>query len=343
MSSTIEKATSDELERYRERAKLAESVLKGKMEDLDLQYAKLEVIQDVVRKMKVKSDDRLKKWQQTCDVLRGERDEARQEVQSTTKELEKRKKSWASQRQRYEMQLQELVEQIENETSLAREYRRKYEEGKSQLQQIVEKRSKEKAMMKNDMEALQRDITKLKDQLTMEQELREKSLRRERDKITEMEAEMFSANENLNRALDEANERMNEEDEAIEIAEASVAAAERREAEIKAKYEALVSKFENERSKRESITAPEVDKLQKEVEELNEQIQSLKMAHGAELRAERRMAEARIGEVVEKYQRQMQRIRSAALSGSLGQSDQSQDEGGGVWKRIRRPFRRQRP
>ena len=329
-------ASASELERYRNRAALTETVLKARVQDLKIQTAKLEVLQDVVRKLKGKAKDADQSKARYESVV-SRLDETQRSLQRLQQDFDQSTQSWEKERRSSQNEIEKLKESEKAEQQL----RRKHKETEARLQRIVDNANEKVASMRSSMDQMGQKIVKLKEDLLEEQSERKAAQQHEQQRVSDLKDKLRELKRDRDCAIEDAiMERRDREQkiEAIEIAKSSAAAAERREAAIREKYEDLLSKYESETQApepKDPVDRQDIDELHREIEALNDQIRSLKMAHGAQIRAERRVAETRVAEVTEKYQRQMQRVRQEFLAGTGSNQGHSEPRRRGLWRRIR--------
>jgi chromosome segregation ATPase len=328
-ATSVSAAVNEELERYRNRASLVEAVLKGKVAELEVQHAKLEVLLDVVKKLRVKADGAAE-WKAKYEEVQIEWAEARKSLELMQRDWDKTTKLLESERNGYQIDLATIKEEIDIEKKRGEEYQRSRMETDKRVALVMDKLKNEKASMRNKIISLEDESATLR----KERDAAEAAASRKQDKVLRLKDELVKVNQELDLALGKADVKeqgRRDFDEAMEIAKAAVAAAERREAAMRTKYEDLKSQLDKQK---DQPIRPEEEELRREIEGLTEQIRSLNL----ELRSGRRESEKRIAEVSEKYHKHLQRARKEFLTSKVEQPAPTQ--GSGVWQRIRTRFRK---
>jgi hypothetical protein len=323
---------------------------------LEVAQAKLEILEGVVREMKVKAGTKETEWKGKQDAAQSARDEAQKVLFNLQLDWDEAKRKWDARKSQYEKERENLLEKNDMAQKNNSVELRKHKEMETRLRQKIESIKTEMDRLDSTIANMAQEAAGLTDELRRIQSQSKNALDREREKVTLLEEQVLAANQERDGSLERLNEMKRAEkasNEAIEIAEASVAAAERREVKMRTKYEDLQSDFRGavkvadeekasllkdlERSAQQNTSSSSDDELRQEVLAQNDQILSLKAAHGAKLRAAQRDADERLEETKEMYQKQMQQFRKGVVGGTVELPKRR-----GIWQRIRRVATRER-
>lgn len=334
--------------------------------DLDIAEAKLEILQDVVLELKEKEDTTVSEWKAKVNTAKEERDKAVEALQQLERDFAETKKTWSAEKRQHKQRIDDILSERDVEAKQAAEEIQTRKEKEKRLRQKIESMNAELDRMDEAIVSLKQERDDLRENLHRDRHEGKRALDKERQKVIALKEDLATFQQERDDALKlvgelEVSKQTN--DEAIEIARASVAAAERREAAMSEKYKTLKTAFselqadkdqlkktfestEEENSRLANELAEAVsntavseteNRLTAEVEALNEQIRLLKQVHAAKVRAEKQAAEDKLLEMSERYHKQMQQVRNAAIMGRVDKPKRR-----GVRKRISSLFRRER-
>jgi len=317
-----------EIEIFRNRTELTQIILKEKLEEIKLLNSKISVLQDVLirkqEKQKEGFDNALN--QKECEYqsrLENIREEAGKNLEN---EVSKQKKK-AADRLQHEMQ-----------------------QNQEESQRAALKRGRQVNALKNEvldmdeaLETAQGKLAKLEQLVVVRErkicELEEEALKNseqlvrgadiENKEIQALNRELQSARSNSANA-----ERMRQE--TIEIAEAAVQAVERREKELARKVEQLKEEV--------GIKSHYADpvQLKSEISQLKQDLRDRKISYVGERNADRERFAAELDSERKIHQIELERLQSKLMLQEKRQDSLSKEGGKirGIWKRLRRPFKR---
>jgi len=252
--SQVQASTSEtneqEVERYRNRAALTESVLKEKMQEMALLKNKVEVLQDVVKKLQssqqnpapFQQEELTSKWR----AEETKRIEAEVEIKQLQSQLNRTKSELTLQAAQYSESIQKLKEKHAQDRQEWKQQANDVQQEANMLQDKIRALQKEVLDMDQCLETTQGELISVQKRLaSREDQLRTLSNEQQRKRrALEENLEMALQHKDiLQSKLDDQAAAEEERRESIEIASAAVRAAEKREASLRQEVETLQLKL----------------------------------------------------------------------------------------------------
>jgi DNA repair exonuclease SbcCD ATPase subunit len=363
-------AESYDLQRYRNRAALAERVLREKVGEGELLRGKLGILQHVVKQLQAGAVQGAAAQNETIVQLESEQQrlgkEWRQSIAVQTREWNQTRAALEAQTRQYQDDLTKLQEQYRVQKSDGERERQLQQDKDRKVQNRVQALRKEVLDMDQALETTQQELMTTQNTSKLQEQEMRAALVKEEKRVGRLREELEAAETSRKEALKELQNQTQDWEESTEIAKAAVAAAARREAflsqdlqELKTNYTRV--QIENDDLKRQmdelvllqqdSPPAPDgtVDisesesRLRLEVDELQEQIRSLRSTHAAQLRMDQKTAQEKMAQLQEQCEDKVERIEqrqgdnssgTTLVDGSLSPSVRS------VWQRLKRRFRK---
>jgi DNA repair exonuclease SbcCD ATPase subunit len=361
---------SYDLQRYRNRAALAERVLREKVAEGELLRGKLAVLQQVVKQLQAGTVRGAAAHNETIVQLESEQQRLATEWQQT---VAVQRKEWNQTRAALELQ---TVQYQDDLTKLQEQYRDEkiVWERKLQLQQDKDRK------VENRVQALRREVLDMDQALETTQEelmtaqntfkLQEEEMRaalvKEQKRVGRLQEELRAAEDTRSESLEKLQNQTQDWEESTEIAKAAVAAAARREALLVQDLQVLNTNYtrvqtENDDLKKQmdelallqrgsppvsggTVDVSESERgLGLEVDKLQEQIQALRSTHAAQLHMDQKKAQEELAQLQAQYEEKMERIEQSQRISSNGTTIDESSQSPSIrsfWQRLKRPFRK---
>ena len=363
-SSAAATAESYDLQRYRNRAALAERVLREKVAEGELLRGKLAVLQQVVKQLQAGTVRGAAAHNETIVQLESEQQRLAEEWQQT---VAVQKREWDAlelQTVQYQDELTKLQEQFRDEKSL---WEREFElqQGKDRkVENRVQALRKEVLDMDQALETTQQELMTAQNTSKQQEEEIRAALVKEQKRVGRLQEELRAAEDTRSEALEKLHSQTQDWEESTEIAKAAVAAAARREAllvqdlqDLNTNYTRVQTENGDLKEQMDELVLPQQDSppasggtvngsesgLRIEVDGLQEQIQSLRFTHAAQLRMDQKKAQEELAQLQAQYEEKMERIEQSQRISSNGTTtyDSSRPPSSrSFWQRLKRPFRK---
>jgi hypothetical protein len=369
-SAAAATAESYDLQRYRNRAALAERVLREKVAEGELLRGKLAVLQQVVKQLQAGTVRGAAEFNETIVQLESEQQRLSKEWQQTVavqrREWNQTRAALELQTVQYQGDLTKLQEQYREEKSVW-ERELQLQQGKDRkVENRVQALRREVLDMDQALETTQQELMTAQNSSKLQEEEMRAALVKEQKRVERLREELQAAEDTRSEALEKLQNQTQDWEESTEIAKAAVAAAARREALLVQDLQDFHSNYtrvqtENDDLKKQmnelvllqrdspptSGATVDVSKsesgLRIEVDELQEQIRSLRSTHAAQLRMDEKKAQEELAQLQAPYEDKMERIEQSQLKSSNGTTidDSSRPPSSrSFWQRLKRPFRR---
>lgn len=305
LSSSL-KATSNEqeVERYRNRAALTESVLKEKMHEMKILKGKLEILQVVVKKLQQNStaiQQPADNTTITTEKWRAEetkRIQAELEIKQLQSQLNQTKFELDRQASQHEEAIKEFKQQNVDDRRQEEQQLRKAREKEQLLENKIRALQKEVLDIDQSLETTQGELMNVQKRLALrEDELRQLSSEQERKNklLKEQLKAALRKKDELQRKVDEQTANEHERQESIEIASAAVRAAEMREASLRQQVESLHRQLESQQAKKDDERVQELlHELDLERIKASKDRERYRKEYDAKLEAQRETYEAEL-------------------------------------------------
>jgi hypothetical protein len=369
-SSAAAAAESYDLQRYRNRASLAERVLRDKVAEGELLRGKLAVLQQVVKQLQIGTVKSAAAHNETIVQLESEQQRLGNEWQQTvavqTREWNETRAALELQTQQYLDDLTKMQEQYRDEKSEWERERQLQQDKDRKNQYRVQALRNEVLDMDQALETTQQELMTAQNSSKLQEEEMRAALVKEQKRVRHLREELRAAEAARSEALEELQNKTQDWEESTEIAKAAVAAAARREAfllqdlqdsntnytrvqtendDLKKQIDELV-KLQRDSPPASSGTVDvneSESRLRLEVDGLQEQIQSLRSTHAAQLRMDEKKAQEQLAQLQAQYEDKMERIeqRQPKTSRFTTLDDSSRPSfSRPFWQRLKRPFRK---
>ena len=368
-----ESEESHEVDRYRNRAALTESVLKEKVQEMKLLRGKVDILQDVVKKLQASQKEStlsasLQEKELTSQWREEEtrRIEADLQIKHLKSELNKTRVELNMQSSRHAELVDKLKKDYNKDRQAWREEKTEFREREKVVQDKIRALQDEVLDMDQSLETTQGELMRVQRRLaTREDELRSLVKDEERKrKVVEEKLEAALAEKNsLRTKLESYLVSEEERQESIDIASAAVRAAEKREASLREELAVLREQLQNleANSSKSDMTMQSGDgNVERAIQKLTQELDSERTKREADLANNRQWFEEQLAAQEEKYEAQLRLLQSnATLTGSknatqTGSNDTtltdsknasvavdvplaSSKKRGGFWRRVRSP------
>lgn len=285
--------------------------------DNELHETKLELLQDVVLKIKEQRDKTQENSKKTQNKLEFELQQTQQQLKS---------------------QLQTQQATFEKEFQIQRD---KLAQFQAKIQALEQERREVEEQTQLHIQSLQREWKKERHQIQLDRDQERSQWQRK------LEQARIQAQTDLE-------DRKKSFDESMEIAKASVASAERREASWKSKYQTLQKEYEELRTQADEwkkeldqyvekqsippnneISSAREDELLQEIERLEDQMRTLRSTHAAERRIQDRKLQESKAELQADYEERLRKIRKGRIA-------VPEPTPKGIWQRVKKRIWRQK-
>jgi len=341
----------DVVERYRNRAALTETILKEKVKEVKLLKGKVNVLQDVVKKLQLLNKKSIDNAESTAQDLNDklqiqeqQRDALTNQMETLKLELNKAKSEIEAQANQNTVLVQQLKSKLEHERSNQQQMSKEHQENSNLNQQKIKALQQEVLDLDQSLEVTQSELKKLNRQLAdREQELRSmqgESHRRQELLQHKLEKSLMEKEVAIkNQTLAEA-QRI----ESVEIATSAVKAAEKREIalqqqlnDLQAKYEILLN--EKQMIATEGANNSDDEVFQRQVDALQERLQRDRLLSESIRKLDQERFEAILKAERTKFEDQLKRLQIQSVK-RVGDTPVSNNRMGQIWNRFRSPFRR---
>ena len=341
----------DVVERYRNRAALTETILKEKVKEVKLLKGKVNVLQDVVKKLQLLNKKSIDNAESTAQDLNDklqsqeqQRDALTNQMETLKLELNKAKSEIEAQANQNTVLVQQLKSKLEHERSNQQQLSKEHQENSNLNQQKIKALQQEVLDLDQSLEVTQSELKKLNRQLAdREQELRSmqgESHRRQELLQHKLEKSLMEKEVAIkNQTLAEA-QRI----ESVEIATSAVKAAEKREIalqqqlnDLQAKYEILLN--EKQMIATEGANNSDDEVFQRQVDALQERLQRDRLLSESIRKLDQERFEAILKAERTKFEDQLKRLQIQSVK-RVGDTPVSNNRMGQIWNRLRSPFRR---
>jgi DNA repair exonuclease SbcCD ATPase subunit len=338
-------ADSYDLQRYRNRAALAERVLREKVAEGELLRGKLAVLQQVVKQLQAGTVRGAAEFNETIVQLESEQQRLSTEWQQTIavqrKEWNQTRASLELKTVQYQEELTKLQEQYRDEKS-AWERELQLQQGKDRKVELrVQALRREVLDMDQALETTQQELMTAQNTSKLQEEEMRAALVREQKRVGRLQEELQAAEETRSEALEKLQNQTQDWEESTEIAKAAVAAAARREAFVLQDLQDLNSNYTRVQTENDALKKQmdELVLLQRasppaagttvdvresesglgiEVDELQDQIRSLRSTHAAQLRSDQQKAQEELAQMQAQHEDKMERIEESQRMSSNG-------------------------
>jgi hypothetical protein len=360
-SAAAATAESYDLQRYRNRAALAERVLREKVAEGELLRGKLAVLQQVVKQLQVGTVRGAAEFNETIVQLESEQQRLAEEWEQTVavqrREWNQTRAALELQTVQYQDDLTKLQEQYRDEKS-AWERELQLQQGKDRkVENRVQALRREVLDMDQALETTQQELMTAQNTSKLQEEEMRAALVKEQKRVGRLRQELRAAEDTRSEALEKLQNQTQDWEESTEIAKAAVAAAARREAllvqdlqDLNSNYDDLMKQMDKlvllqQDSPPTSGATVDVSKSESglRIEVLQEQIRSLRSSHAAQLRMDQKKAQEELAQLQAQYEDKMERIEQSQRKSSNGTTidDSSRPPSSrSFWQRLKRPFRR---
>ena len=311
--------TNEEVERYRNRAALTESVLKEKMQEMKLLRNKVEVLQDVVKKLQkrqqnatsLKQEELISQWRQE----ETKRIEAELQIKRLQTELNHTKSELNKQATQHSEIIQELKKEHGRDRQAWKEQEREFRDRGRVVQDKIRALQKEVLDIDQSLEMTQGELMRVQKILaSREDELRTLSSEEDRKrKVLEEKLETILREKNsLQCKFDELAAGEEERKESVAIASAAVRAAEKREAKLRQELETLQQKLDQLEAKYEEVAADSND--QQKVKELLQELDMERKKHADDRKRDRQEFEKKLDAQRETFEAELRLVRTSTAA-----------------------------
>jgi chromosome segregation ATPase len=359
-------AETYDLQRYRNRAALAERVLRDKVAEGELLRGKLAVLQQVVKQLQAGGVRVAAAHNETIVQLESEQQrivtEWQQTVSVQTREWNQTRAVLELQTVQYQDELTKLQEQYRDENSEWERERQLQQHKDSKVQKALRK---EVLDIDQALETLQQELMAEQNSSKLQEQEMRAALVKEQKKVEHLREELQAAEATRSEALQELENQTQDWEESTEIAKAAVAAAARREAlllqdlqDLKTNYTRVQTENDGLKKHMDELVLLQRDsppasggtvdvnesksesRLRLEVDALQEQIRSLRSMHAAQLRMDQKQAEEKLAQLQAQYEEKMERIEQRQRKSSIGTTLVDSSSNRSFWQRLKRPFRK---
>lgn len=339
-----------DIERYRNRSALTESVLKEKVQEVRLLKVKVNILQNVVKTMQAtqKHASGIAASTETelmakLQAQEHQRDVLMKEMVSLQQELIKAKSDIETQAQQHITLVQQLKSNFDKQR---RDHQQQLSQQQQELSQLNQNKIKalqqEVFDLDQSLEKTQSEFKKLNRQLAdREDDLRniQRLNERKKEDFQQRLNETIMEKENAikNQTLTEASRV-----ESLEIASAAVNAAEKRELALQKQLNDLQAKYDTLLNQKNTVAdVPNVDDgvLQRKVEDLQARLQSERVLGASRQKLDQERFEAMLDAERAKYEEKLKKLQMQDIK-RVGDTPVTNDRIGRLWSRIRSPFRR---
>lgn len=339
-----------DIERYRNRSALTESVLKEKVQEVRLLKLKVDILQNVVKTMQAtqKHASGIAASTETelmakLQAQEHQRDVLMKEMVSLQQELIKAKSDIETQAQQHITLVQQLKSNFDKQR---RDHQQQLSQQQQELSQLNQNKIKalqqEVFDLDQSLEKTQSEFKKLNRQLAdREDDLRniQRLNERKKEDFQQRLNETIMEKENAikNQTLTEASRV-----ESLEIASAAVNAAEKRELALQKQLNDLQAKYDTLLNQKNTVAdVPNVDDgvLQRKVEDLQARLQSERVLGASRQKLDQERFEAMLDAERAKYEAKLKKLQMQDIK-RVGDTPVTNDRIGRLWSRIRSPFRR---
>lgn len=353
----------DEITKYRNRAAVAEDLLKMKMENMKAMQGKLVVLQDVVSKLKAKTEAKAKdsedsEWKEQFLTEQLVRQKAENDLRELTDEFRKERLELEAKNKEYQTELQALQKAYDSDRSRWKKELQKQKTQNKELQVRVKALQEELLEMDSSFEATQQDLIEVQKQLDKKDLLAREALRKEIARAEKLEHDLEVVTKERDEALAKvkANGTTTATDESVEIAKAAVAAAEKRQEEAEKQLQHLKADYENldgeKKALNELLTVAEEEKsaledaleealnktaveddLRLEIKKLEDELENVRSELAGQQKKENSDAYQELTRMQEDYEQQILNLQTLLLA-------ESQSPYRKIWNNIRNRFSR---
>jgi DNA repair exonuclease SbcCD ATPase subunit len=339
-----------DIERYRNRSALTESVLKEKVQEVRLLKVKVDILQNVVKTMQAtqKHASGIAASTETelmakLQAQEHQRDVLMKEMGALQQELIKAKSDIETQAQQHITLVQQLKSNFDKQR---RDHQQQLSQQQQELSQLNQNKIKalqqEVFDLDQSLEKTQSEFKKLNRQLAdREDDLRniQRLNERKKEDFQQRLNETIMEKENAikNQTLTEASRV-----ESLEIASAAVNAAEKRELALQKQLNDLQAKYDTLLNQKNTVAdVPNVDDgvLQRKVEDLQARLQSERVLGASRQKMDQQRFEAMLDAERAKYEEKLKKLQMQDIK-RVGDTPVTNDRIGRLWSRIRSPFRR---
>jgi DNA repair exonuclease SbcCD ATPase subunit len=339
-----------DIERYRNRSALTESVLKEKVQEVRLLKVKVDILQNVVKTMQAtqKHASGIAASTETelmakLQAQEHQRDVLMKEMGALQQELIKAKSDIETQAQQHITLVQQLKSNFDKQR---RDHQQQLSQQQQELSQLNQNKIKalqqEVFDLDQSLEKTQSEFKKLNRQLAdREDDLRniQRLNERKKEDFQQRLNETIMEKENAikNQTLTEASRV-----ESLEIASAAVNAAEKRELALQKQLNDLQAKHDTLLNQKNTVAdVPNVDDgvLQRKVEDLQARLQSERVLGASRQKMDQQRFEAMLDAERAKYEEKLKKLQMQDIK-RVGDTPVTNDRIGRLWSRIRSPFRR---
>lgn len=351
LACTSSNQQEEEVERYRNRAALTESVLKEKMQEMKLLKGKVNILQDVVKKLKTsqssptniihQQEELTAKWREE----ETKRIQANEEIKYLQRQLNQTKAELAMQATQHEKSIQELHDKHQGDRRAWKQQQMQHQKEEKEMKSKLHALQKEVLDIDQSLETTQGELQTVQKRLAArEDELR--SLVSKQDKkqqaLEQKLQTILEEKDDVQKRLDEQLQGEQERRESIQIASAAVKAAEAREANLRDELEVLQQKFEQLKSMQSNREEERIKNLMHELEleriTSEKNLKRCKQEYVQKLEAQREIYEAELRLFRANIATQVNQNATVSTNGHV--SDHTKRKRKGVWNRVRSLLRR---
>lgn len=316
-SNKASSSSKDEVEIYRNRAALTERILKEKMQEMKLLQNKVQILQNVVKKMQAPNVTLIEqeklltlKWQQEETK---QREATRRQVTELQLELNRTRSQLDIQATRHLKTIQELTSQQKLDRQTWKEQEQAFRKEEQGLQNKIRALQKEVLDMDQTLEMTQGELMSVQKRLAARQdELQTLS--------NEYEIKRFALQEKLESSLQEKTELQSkleeqtaseeERRESVEIASAAVRAAETREARIRQELAVLQGKLDQVENKYKQEVAQANSNNQQTIKDLIQELDEERKKNAQNRKRDRQEFEKKLEAQRETYEADLRLFRT---------------------------------
>jgi DNA repair exonuclease SbcCD ATPase subunit len=348
-SSSVNTDVQHEIQRFRNRAALAEHVLKEKMSDLKLLKKKLVVLQDVVQRLQRSHRGERTFWEQQIQrnstqwrAKWEDEEQKRLEVEISLRNLQddlnRTRHELEAQRNNFETSLTQLQDSYDRDRKQWQREKRLQQEHEKTVQLEIAALQKEVLDMDQSLEHAQNELAKIQQGHKMRVIELEQVLQEELRKNKELQRQLDDALSEKQKIILEMKQLSASVNESVLIASSSVQAAEKRELTMQLHVETLQQQIETliqklnqtkteETSQDQELNAAKVLKLQSEVDRLENQLRMERLSAATQKRIDQRQFEEALTRQRDQYE--------LKLRWNAMQDVRKPPRGQGLWSRLR--------
>ena len=355
VAAAAAQSSDAELQRYQNRATLAERVLRDKISQGELLRSKLQLLQDVVRQLQASAAQDVVVVRCGFESERQTLEQELQQMHNVTLKLNQSQAALVEQAEQYQTELVELQTRYQRE-QLDRDRGLKDQQEKEREYQLqIEALQREVLEMDQSLESTQQESIDRQRQSRILQDEMSANLLQEQRKVELLKDKLRDAEDGREQVLQQLQNQTNTLSESVLVATAAVSSAERREAAMSLEWKELMSnhtlvKEENDLfrmqldgrlQEQEGAGNDTVDKLDREVSDLQEQIRSLCSTHAAQQRMDKKTAQEQLARLRAEYEEKLlgideQRQRYSSSDSSPRRASMRRR----LWQRVKGPFQR---